>query len=137
MHQKQTHFWHDCVKNVFVLDEVKNYPLPHLKIGIFLFLEGVSRNIRSRIIGGNILVHQIGLHHPLDGITNPEYKLLHFIQLTIFRKKEALAFNRDRWCHLVSDRALLLLAGNLEEKLWFFNEKLGKSENQPFNSTFF
>jgi hypothetical protein len=26
----------------------------------------------------------IGLHHPLDGVTNPEYKLLHFIQLTNF-----------------------------------------------------
>ncbi len=26
----------------------------------------------------------IGLHHPLDGVTNPEYKLLRFIQLTDF-----------------------------------------------------
>ncbi len=26
----------------------------------------------------------IGLHHPLDGVTNPEYKLLHFIQLPNF-----------------------------------------------------
>ncbi len=26
----------------------------------------------------------IGLHHLLDGVTNPEYKLLHFIQLTFF-----------------------------------------------------
>ncbi len=30
----------------------------------------------------------IGLHHPLDGITNPEYKLLRFIQLTIFLQRE-------------------------------------------------
>jgi hypothetical protein len=29
----------------------------------------------------------IGLHDPLDGVTNPEYKLLHFIQLTIFLQK--------------------------------------------------
>ncbi len=43
----------------------------------------------------------IGLHHPLDGVTNPEYKLLHFIQLTFFcKKKRALAFNWDRCCHL-------------------------------------
>ncbi len=34
------------------------------------------------------LVHKIGLHHPLDGITNPEYKLLCFIQLTIFLQRE-------------------------------------------------
>jgi hypothetical protein len=31
---------------------------------------------------------QIGLHHPLDGVTNPEYKLLCFIQLTIFLQRE-------------------------------------------------
>ncbi len=30
----------------------------------------------------------IGLHHPLDGLTNPEYKLLRFIQLTIFLQRE-------------------------------------------------
>jgi hypothetical protein len=29
-----------------------------------------------------------GLHHPLDGITNPEYKLLRFIQLTNFLQTE-------------------------------------------------
>ncbi len=33
--------------------------------------------------------YSIGLHHPLDGVTSPEYKLLHFI-----------AFNQDRCCHL-------------------------------------
>ncbi len=30
----------------------------------------------------------IGLHHPLDGVTNPKYKLLHFIQLTFSLQKE-------------------------------------------------
>jgi hypothetical protein len=30
----------------------------------------------------------IGLHHPLDGVTNPKYKLLHFIQITFFLKKK-------------------------------------------------
>ncbi len=30
----------------------------------------------------------IGLHHPLDGITSPEYKLLRFMQLTIFLQRE-------------------------------------------------
>jgi hypothetical protein len=35
----------------------------------------------------------IGHHHPLDGITNPEYELLHFIQLTkcFSKEKKALA----------------------------------------------
>ncbi len=52
----------------------------------------------------------IGLHHPLDGVTNPEYKLLHFIQLTKFFGKEekALAFNWDRCCHLALCLQLIL-----------------------------
>ncbi len=50
-----------------------------------------------------------GLHHPLDGVTNPQYKLLHFIQLTFFcKKKRALAFNRDRCWHLMLCLRLIL-----------------------------
>jgi hypothetical protein len=26
----------------------------------------------------------IGLYHPLDGVTNPKYKLLHFLTTTFF-----------------------------------------------------
>jgi hypothetical protein len=43
----------------------------------------------------------MGLYHPLDGITNLKYKSLYF--LTPFKKnskRKALAFNRDRCCHL-------------------------------------
>ncbi len=32
-------------------------------------------------------IYRIGLHHPLDGVTNPEYKLLLFLQLTKFNAK--------------------------------------------------
>jgi hypothetical protein len=41
-------------------------------------------------------VKPIGLHHPLDGVTNPEYKLFCFIQLTKFfcKEKKALALIR-------------------------------------------
>jgi hypothetical protein len=47
-------------------------------------------------------IHLIGLHHLLDGVTNPEYKLLYFIQQTKFfcKEEKALAFNQDRCCHL-------------------------------------
>jgi hypothetical protein len=31
--------------------------------------------------------YPIGFHHPLDGITNPEHQLLHFIQLNNFFAK--------------------------------------------------
>jgi hypothetical protein len=51
----------------------------------------------------------IGLHHPLDGVMNPKYKLLRFIQLTIFcKKKRAQAFNKDRCCHLALCLRLIL-----------------------------
>ncbi len=51
----------------------------------------------------------IGLHHPLDGVTNPKYKLLHFIKLTFFcKKKMELAFNWDRWCNLALCLQLIL-----------------------------
>ncbi len=54
--------------------------------------------------------NSIGLHHPLDGVTNPKYRLLHFIQLTIFcKKKRALAFNRYRCGHLVLCLWLILI----------------------------
>ncbi len=45
----------------------------------------------------------IGLYHQLDGITNPKYKLFHFLtNITFFyKKKKALALNQERCCHLV------------------------------------
>ncbi len=53
--------------------------------------------------------HQsIGLHHPLDGVTNPKYKLLHFKQLTFCKKKRALAFDWDRFRHLALCLRLIL-----------------------------
>jgi len=51
----------------------------------------------------------IGLHHPLDGVTNPEYKLLRFMQLNfLLREEGTIAFNRDRCCHLVLCLQLIL-----------------------------
>ncbi len=45
--------------------------------------------------------HAIGLYHPIDGVTNLKYKLLCSITTNFFQKeKKALAFNRDRCCHL-------------------------------------
>ena len=44
----------------------------------------------------------IGLHHPLEGITNLRYKLLCFLTPNKKNsKRKALAFNWDRCCHLV------------------------------------
>ncbi len=50
----------------------------------------------------------IGLHHPLDGVTNPKNKLLCFIQLTFFKKESALAFKWDTCCHLTLCLRLIL-----------------------------
>ena len=56
-----------------------------------------GQNIGDRLEGGQTLLGAIlknrmnviiGLHHPLDGVTNPEYKLLCFIQLTKFLQRE-------------------------------------------------
>jgi hypothetical protein len=45
-----------------------------------------------------------GLYHPLDGVTNPKYKLLHFLTTTFFYKeKKAIAFKQGRCCHLELD----------------------------------
>jgi len=32
-----------------------------------------------QVEGGPLICSTIGLHQPLDGVTNPEYKLLHFL----------------------------------------------------------
>jgi hypothetical protein len=56
-----------------------------------------GQNIGDRLEGGQTLLGAIvknrmnviiGLHHPLDSVTNPEYKLLRFIELTIFLQIE-------------------------------------------------
>jgi hypothetical protein len=53
---------------------------------------------------------RIGLHHPLHGVTNPEYKLLRFIQLTFFcKRKRPQAFNRDRCRRLALCLQLILI----------------------------
>ena len=51
----------------------------------------------------------IGLYQPLDGLNNPKYKLC-FIQPTNFfcKEKKALAFNRDRCCHVALCLRLIL-----------------------------
>ncbi len=54
-------------------------------------------------------VDLIGLYRPLNGVTNPKYKLLHL--LTTRKKckeKKALAFNWDRCCRLVLCLQLIL-----------------------------
>jgi len=51
----------------------------------------------------------MGIHHPLDGITNLKYKLLYFlIPNKKTSKRKALAFNRDRCCHLVISLQLII-----------------------------
>jgi hypothetical protein len=44
----------------------------------------------------------VGLYHPLDGVTNLKYNLLYFLtpNKKNFKEKKAIAFNRDRCCHL-------------------------------------
>jgi len=67
----------------------------------------------------------MGLYHPLDANTNLKYKLLGF--LTPNKKnsnRKALAFNRDRCCHLALCLLLILLhCGHL----WWRHRKTVRS----------
>jgi hypothetical protein len=57
----------------------------------------------------NLGMDPMGVDHPLDGVTNRKYKLLHLLTTIIFcKEKKALAFNRDRCCHLVLCLQLIL-----------------------------
>ncbi len=48
------------------------------------------------------VIFVIGLYCPPDGITNPKYKLSHFLTTKLFcKEKKAIAFNRNR-CFLSS-----------------------------------
>ncbi len=53
-------------------------------------------------MGRLLAILTIGLYHLLDGVTNTRYKLLRFLRTKIkfCKYKRALAFNRDRCCHL-------------------------------------
>jgi hypothetical protein len=57
-------------------------------------------NIKSEPNLTSYLTWSMGLYHPLDGITNLKYKLLYFLTPIKNSKRKALAFNRDRCCHL-------------------------------------
>jgi hypothetical protein len=52
-------------------------------------------------------LNQMGSYQPLDGVTNLKYKLLYFLTQKNSKRK-ALAFNRDRWCHLAICLQLIL-----------------------------
>jgi hypothetical protein len=57
--------------------------------------------------------HAIGLYHPIDGVTSLKYKLLCSITTNFFQKeRKALAFNRDRCCHLALCLWLILFHCN-------------------------
>ncbi len=65
----------------------------------------------------------IGLYIPPDGVTNPQYKLLHFSMITLFcKEKKTLAFNWDRCCHLALCLQLILF--HFQQKFLFFGTKM-------------
>jgi hypothetical protein len=74
--------------------------------------------------------HQIGLCYLLDGITIPKYKLLHFSTTKFFYREKALAFNRDRCCHLTLCLFLILLY-----YVSFTNSKFWQTQSQHFELT--
>ncbi len=69
--------------------------------------------------------------HPLDGVTNPKYKLLHlFTTIIFYKEKKALAFNRDRCCHLPHCLWLILFHG-LNTNIYSYLEITGGQSLNP------
>jgi hypothetical protein len=64
--------------------EIDQFTLPQSTLFIIFIMENSFIIFKAFITKGK----PIGLHHPLDGVNNPEYKLLHFIQLTNFLQRE-------------------------------------------------
>jgi hypothetical protein len=86
--------------------------IAHYLLGLLGVLgsNAVPKVVFTQAIIQYVLEMAIGLHYPLDFVNNPKYKLLRFIQITKFfcKKKRALAFNRDRCCHLALCLQLIL-----------------------------
>jgi hypothetical protein len=86
----------------------------HLSLFFFMFVcKSVCVLISLLFFSLSVLclsVSSMGLHHPLEGITNPKYKLLHFwaTKMKLYKEKKALALNRNRCCHLVLCLQLIL-----------------------------
>jgi hypothetical protein len=61
----------------------------------FCFLRIVCSSL-SPFLNLTLSITSIGLQHPLDGVTNPKYMLLHFLTTKFLGKeKKAQAFDRD------------------------------------------
>jgi hypothetical protein len=72
------------------------------------------------------------LCHPLEGVTNLEYNLLCFLtpNKIIFSKWKALAFNRNRCCHLTLCLQLILFHCGFK-KLYSTLPKLASPKETP------
>jgi hypothetical protein len=83
---------------------------------------------RKKIVakGKGVKLVIIGLYHPLDGVTNPKYKLLYSFTTNFFRKeKKALPFNGDRCCHLALCLRLILFHHKISKAFsYLINDKL-------------
>jgi hypothetical protein len=70
-----------------------------MQASVFKCLQFFNIITRCIILSSGVAMR---LCHPPDGSTSPKYKLLCFILTKkICKEKIALAFNRDRCCHLV------------------------------------
>jgi hypothetical protein len=56
---------------------------------MFLFSNKLDLNQETRF---TIHLYKIGLHHPLDDITNPKYKLLGFLTTIFLERDEGTSF---------------------------------------------
>jgi hypothetical protein len=77
-------------------------------------------------------------NHPLDGVTNPKYKLLHFLTTKYFlQREEGTSFNWDRCCHLVFCLQLILFHCLNSNIYSYLETSGGQSSNLNLNVVHF
>jgi hypothetical protein len=74
----------DCWSLTNLYDLVK-YNKHSSLLGIFL-------KLRRKSVVNMVPAVLMGLYHPLDGITNPMYKLLHFLTTIFLQREEGTSF---------------------------------------------
>ncbi len=63
-----------------------------LGTGLNTFCYFHSPSSSDRILTLGLSIESIRLYHPLDGVTNPKYKLLYFLTALILQREEGTSF---------------------------------------------
>ncbi len=83
-----------CITFVFNIDTANNKAIMFISAPSLIFANNIWAFMGTSC-------SSVGFYHPLDGITNLEYKLMCFLTPNKkISKRNVVAFNWDRCCHL-------------------------------------